>query len=64
MSWVGLVAIIVLLAAALIGVVLFARHRGRISGTVALALMLVVLAAASAVFVYPSALTVEGGELP
>ncbi|EQB06480.1 hypothetical protein L286_06585 [Sphingobium sp. HDIP04] len=62
MSWVGLTAIIVLVAAALIGAVVFARRRGRISGSVALALMLVVLAGASIVFIYPSALTAEGGE--
>ncbi len=64
MSWVGLTAIIVLVAAALIGLVIFARHRGRISGSVALVLMLVILAGASIVFVYPSALTAEGGEKP
>ena len=64
MSWVGLTAVIVLVAAALIGAVIFASHRGRISGTVALILMLVILAGASIVFLYPSALTIEGGERP
>lgn len=64
MSWVGLVAVIVLIAAALIGALIFARHRGRISRSAAVVLMLLVLAGASIVFLYPSALTIEGGEQP
>lgn len=62
MSWVGLTAIIVLAAAGLIGAVVFARQHGRISGSVALVLILVIVAGASTVFVYPSALTAEGGD--
>ena len=62
MSWVGLTSVIVLIAAALLGVLLYARHRGKISGSVALVIGLLILAGASIVLVYPSSLTVAGGE--
>ena len=62
MSWVGLIAIIVLVAAAAIGAVVFARNRGHIKGTAALAITLIALALASVVFLYPAVLTVQEGE--
>jgi hypothetical protein len=64
MSWIGLTALIVFIAAALIGAVIFARHRGRLGGGAALLLMLIILGGASVVLLYPSALTVQGGERP
>ena len=62
MSLIGLTAIVVLLAATLIGMVIFAMHRGRINGRIALLLMLIILGGGSLVLVYPSTLTIEGGE--
>lgn len=59
MSWVGLTAIIVLVAAALFGVVLYAAHRGRLGRNATLIAGLIILAGASIVLLYPSVLTIE-----
>ncbi|WP_076605726.1 MULTISPECIES: hypothetical protein [unclassified Sphingobium] len=57
MSVTGLTAIIVLVAATLLGVVLYGLHRGRLSRGGALAAAILILAAASVILVYPSVLT-------
>lgn len=62
MSWVGLTAFIVLIAAALFGAALYAAHRGRLSRSATLIFGLVILAGASIVLLYPSALTLTQEE--
>ena len=57
MSLTGLTAIIILIAAALLGLVLYARNRGRLSSGAALIAALVIIAAASVTMIYPSFLT-------
>lgn len=57
MSLTGLIAIIILIAAALLGVVLYARNRGRLNGSLALVAALVIIAVASVTLLYPSFLT-------
>lgn len=62
MSLTGLTAIIILIAAALLGIVLFARHRGRLSRGGALIAGLIILAIASVTLIYPSYLTTTQSE--
>lgn len=62
MSWVGVTAFIVLIAAALFGAVLYAVHRGRLSRSAGLISGMVILAGASIVLLYPSALTLTQEE--
>ncbi|WP_313806795.1 hypothetical protein [Sphingobium sp.] len=57
MSLTGLTAIIVLIAAALLGALLYALHRGRLGRNAALLGAIVILACASVVLIYPSVLT-------
>lgn len=57
MSLTGLTAIIILIAAALLGLVLYARNRGRVNSGFALIAALIIIAAASVTLLYPSFLT-------
>ena len=57
MSLTGLTAIIILIAAALLGVLLYARNRGRINGGLAFVAALIIIAGASVTLLYPSFLT-------
>lgn len=59
MSITGATAIIVLATLLLIGLLLYARHRGRIGRTPSLVLALIIVAIGSVVFLYPSALIFE-----
>ena len=62
MSWVGLTTLIVLLAAALFGAVLYAGHRGKLDRRATLIFGLVIFAGASVVLLYPSVLTLTHEE--
>jgi hypothetical protein len=64
MSLTGLTAIIILIAAALLGLVLFASHRGRINKGGALLAALIIVAAASVTLLYPSFLTTTHSDRP
>jgi len=64
MSLTGLTAIIVLVAAALLGLVLYARNRGRINKGAALVAALIVVAVASVTLLYPSFLTTTHSDRP
>ena len=64
MSLTGLTAIIILIAAALLGLVLFASHRGRINKRGALLAALIIVAAASVTLLYPSFLTTTHSDRP
>lgn len=57
MSWIGLITIIVIVAAILIGLLIHARNRGKISSRSALVLSIVIVVAAFITYIYPSALT-------
>ena len=57
MSLTGLTAIIILIAAALLGVVLYARNRGRLNSGLAFVAALIIIAGASVTLLYPSFLT-------
>jgi hypothetical protein len=64
MSLPGLTAIIILIAAALLGLVLFASHRGRLNRGGALVAALIIVAAASVTLLYPSFLTTTHTDKP
>jgi hypothetical protein len=64
MSLTGLTAIIILIAAALLGLVLFASHRGRLNRGGALLAGLIIVAAASVTLLYPSFLTTTHADRP
>ena len=59
MSMTGATVLIVLVTLLLIGLLLYARHRGRISRTASLVLALIIVAIGSVVFLYPSVLILE-----
>lgn len=64
MSLPGLTAIIILVAAALLGLVLYARNRGRVNSGFTMIAALIIIAVASVTLLYPSFLTTTHSNRP
>ena len=64
MSLTGVTALIILTAAALLGLLLFARRRGRLNRGAALIAALIIVAVASVTLFYPSFLTTTQSDRP